>query len=139
MKHTLIRNTLVLCVAGLGLGSCKKEVTQRVDQAFSATYTLTPANWQSDGSGGFYTNIPVPEVDPVIVSSGGVLVYLSFDGGTTFEALPEVLANVAYGTYHSDKTVSIDLTSADGTGVVTSPPSKNLIAKLVVIDATPLD
>ncbi len=137
MKHTLIRNTIVLCVAGFGLGSCKKEVTQRVDQAFSATYTLTPANWQADGAS-YFTDIPVPEVDPVIVASGGVLVYLSFDNGVSFDALPEVVNGVSYGTYHSNQTVSIDFTSATGTGAVT-PPTKNIIAKLVVIDATPLD
>lgn len=140
IKHKMISPIVILAAAMTGLGACKKEVTQRVDQAYSVTYTIKPSDWStSDGGKSYTVNLPVKEVDPVIVESGGIMVYLSFDNGGSFEALPEVYGNVAYGTYHSNQTVSIDLSppAGIGTGTIT-PPSTTLLAKLVIVDATPL-
>jgi len=140
-KHALIRNTvlLFLAFAGMGLGSCKKEITQTVNQGFSAIYNVHVSGWQGDGSGAYYSyTLDVPELDDVILAHGGVSVYLSFDNGATYEATPEVVGNVAYGSYHSLHTVGIDLSPADGTGIV-SPPTKELLAKVVLLDAQPLD
>ena len=140
-KHTVIRNTVLLFLgfAGMGLGSCKKEVTQVVNQGFSAIYNVHVSGWKGDGSGAYYNyELDVPELDDIILAHGGVTVYLSFDNGVTYEATPEVVGNVAYGSYHSLHTVGIDLSPADGTGTV-SPPTKELLAKVVLLDAQPLD
>ncbi|MBS1662161.1 MAG: hypothetical protein JST68_14045 [Bacteroidetes bacterium] len=140
-KHALIRNTvlLLLCITGLGLGSCKKEITQVVDQGFSATYSVKSSDWKGDGSGKYYhADFNVPELDDIIQKNGGVNVYISFDNGVTFEAVPEVVGNVAYGAYHQTGLVGVDLSPADNTGTVT-PPSGTLLVKIVLLDATPLD
>jgi hypothetical protein len=141
LKHTLIRNTvlLFLCISGIGMGSCKKEVTQVVNQGFSAVYNVKATGWKSN-SGSTYINyeFAVPELDQVMLDHGGVSVYLSFDGGKTYEALPEVVQNVSYGTYHYLQTVGLDLAPANGSGTVTAP-GKDLLAKVVLLDAQPLD
>jgi len=140
-KHVLVRNIalLFLCTSVFGMGACKKEVTQVVNQGFSAVYTVKATDWKVN-SGSTYINVElnVPELDQVILDHGGVTVYLSFDGGKTYEATPEVVGNVAYGSYHYLNTVGIDLSPADNTGTVTSPAG-DILAKVVLLDAQPLD
>jgi hypothetical protein len=140
-KHAVLTRTTTaaaLILSVLVLGSCKKEVTQVVDQAFSATYSVNTSDWATSDGGKTYTvNLNVPEVDNTVVTTGGVIVYLSFDNGATFEALPEVFENVAYGTYHQNGTVSVDLTAPNHTDVVT-PPGSTVLIKVVILDATSL-
>ena len=141
LKHTLIRNAvlLFLCISGIGMGSCTKKVTQVVNQGFSAFYTIKASGWQSNSSSTYINyEFAVPELDQFMLDHGGVMVYLSFDGGDTYETLPQVVGNVAYGSYHYLQTVGIDLSPADNTGTV-SAPTKDLLAKVVLLDATPLD
>src|SRR4051812_23458813 len=88
-----------LLLSLLTLGACKKTVYNTVNQVFSATYTINTSDWATtDGGHSYGVSLTVPEVDDVVVSNGGVVVYLSFDKGVTYEALPEVFTNVAYGT-----------------------------------------
>jgi hypothetical protein len=134
LKHALIRNTffLSLCLTGVGLGSCKKEVTQVVDQGFSAIYTVKSSDWK--GSPTYLsTTLNVPELDQIIQDHGGVSVYLSLDKGVTYEALPQVVENVAYGSYHQTGLVGVDLQPADNTGTITAP-SGDVKIKVVLLD-----
>src|ERR1700754_4494979 len=98
VKHTLIRNAalLFLCISGIGMGSCTKKVTQVVNQGFSAFYTIKASGWQANSSSTYiHYDLNVPELDQFMLDHGGVMVYLSFDNGDTYEALPEVVENVA--------------------------------------------
>lgn len=121
------------------LSSCKKEVTevQKVDQAFSATYTIRPSDWTTDNNGLSYTaSMQVPELDNVIYDQGAVLVFISFEGTSYYEALPEVFDGITYGAIHSNGYVSIDI--SDITGAIINPPTQNITAKVILIDATRL-
>jgi hypothetical protein len=139
-KHTLVRNVvlLFLCISGIGMGSCKKTVNQVVNQVFSKYYTIPASAWIVNSTSTYiYVDINVPQLDQIILANGGVLVYLSLDGGKNFETVPEVYGNVAYGTYHSLNTVGIDLTPANNKGVV-SAPTGPVDVKIVLLDAQPL-
>ncbi|HEX9509877.1 MAG TPA: hypothetical protein VF939_05310 [Puia sp.] len=140
-KHAALTRTttaIALFLSVLTLGSCKKTVYQTVDQAFSATYSVSSSSWTTSDGGKTYTvKLNVPEVDNVVVGSGGVIVYASFDNGATFEALPEVYGGVAYGAYHQNGTVSVDLTDPAGVAAVTAPTGTVLI-KVIILDATAL-
>lgn len=146
-KHTVLTRTTMIVALFLslfGLGSCTKHVTQVVDQGFSAIYTIKPTDWVADT----YTGTPalneyavvlsVPEVDDQIVANGAVMVYLSFDNGTTYDELPAVESGVSYNTLHSKGSVYIGFSDVDGSPVQTLP-NGNIIAKVVILDATPLD
>jgi hypothetical protein len=140
-KHVLVRNIalLFLCVSVFGMGSCKKEITQVVNQGFSAIYTIKAGDWQVNSSSTYINvELTVKELDQVILDHGGVSVYISLDGGKTYEAVPEVVGNVAYGSYHYLGKVGIDLSPADNTGTVTTPTG-DILAKVVLLDAQPLD
>ena len=157
-KHAVLTRTtmIVSLFASLfGLGSCTKHVTQVVDQGFSAIYTIEPSGqngWQIDNITGdpnatdpalkplneYAVVLNVPEVDDQIVANGAVMVYLSFDNGTTYDELPAVEKGVSYNTLHWKNSVYIGFSSVDGQPVQTLP-NGNIIAKIVILDATPLD
>lgn len=119
--------------------SCKKEITkvQKVDQAYSAIYTIQSADWTTTNNGLIYTaQFNVPELDNRMYQTGAVLVYLSFTGTSYFEALPEVFNGITYGTIHSPGYVGIDISAVSGDPV--NPPAQSITAKVILIDATAL-
>jgi hypothetical protein len=135
MKKLFLLSALPILI----LTSCKKEVTevQKVDQAFSAVYTISPNNWTtSDGGLSYNTEINVPELDDIIYQNGAVLVYLSFSGTNYYEALPEVFDGITYGAIHSNGYVGIDMSAVSGDLI--NPPGQAISAKIVLIDATAL-
>jgi hypothetical protein len=84
------RAFLLLALPLLIFSSCKKEVTevQQVDQAFSAIYTINPADWKTTNGGTSY-----------------------------YEALPQVFDGITYGVIHGDGYVSVDISTISGNAV----------------------
>lgn len=138
----LTKITAVLLLSVFGLGACTKNVTNKVDQVFSAVYTVKTTDWVIDNTAQTYTvNLTVPELDDVINQNGGVLVYLSFNINgtwTAYEQIPDVLGMESYRAFHSLHTVTIESKSTDGGG--TFPvPTGDVRAKVVLLDATALN
>lgn len=130
---------LFLAPAFFIFASCKKEVTkvEKVDQAFSAVYTIQPGDWTTDNDGLSYTaQLNVPEVDDVLYQNGAVLVYISFSGTNYYEAIPEVFDGIAYGAIHSNGYVGVDISAV--TGELIDAPTQSISAKVVLIDASAL-
>ena len=131
---------LLLTIFTVLFSSCRKEeVTKvnQVDQAFSAVYNITKSDWTTTDGGLIYTaQIDVPELDDIIYQNGAVLVYLSFAGTTYYEAVPQVFGGIAYGVIHSNQYVAIDMSALDG-GTI-NPPTGDVLAKIILIDATKL-
>jgi hypothetical protein len=93
-----IYGILFLSLLSFSFVACTKTVTQvqEVNQAFSATYTLATANWSTTDNGLSYSaTLQVPALDDIILQSGGVVVYLSFDNGPNYEAIAEVFVVLA--------------------------------------------
>ena len=142
MKMIRITTTSFLLLSLLTLGACKKTVYNTVDQVFSATYTIKPTDWNVDNTSGLFqyrVDLTVPELDDKIVADGGVLVYLAFDkgAGAKFDALPETLGGYIYGTLHSKGVVTIGYSSENG--LPANVPADVVLAKIVLLDGTPLD
>lgn len=147
-KHTVLTRTTVIAalfVSLIGLGSCTKHVTQVVDQGFSVVYTIHAGDWKPDtyapGPGNQEAVVlTVPEIDDKVVADGGVMVYLSFDGGLNYDALPVVENGVTYNTLHAKSTLYIGFSSVDGTTIPPDHlPDGDILAKVVILDATHLD
>ncbi|MCO5237460.1 MAG: hypothetical protein M9933_14440 [Chitinophagaceae bacterium] len=117
--------------------SCKKEEitqVQQVNQAFSAVYTIAPADWSSTDGGIIYSaELDVPELDNIIYQDGAVLTYLSFSGTSYYEALPQVFDGITYGAIHGNGFVSIDMSALSGNPI--DPPGQAVSAKIILIDA----
>ncbi len=136
MKKLFLLSALWLFI----FSSCKKEITQvqQVNQAYSAVYSIAPSDWTTNDGGLSYTaELSVPELDNSIYQGGGVLVYLSFAGTGYYEALPEVFDGFTYGAIHSNGYIGIDISALSGD--VFNPPSQNISAKIILIDAQSLD
>jgi len=143
-KHAVFtRTTLIaaLFVSLFVMGSCTKHVTQVVDQGFSAIYTIHSTDWKPDT----FTNpvinqdavvLNVPEIDQQIVDHGGVAVYLSFDGGDSYDALPEEVNGITYNTMHWLSKLYIGFRTVNGSQPTI--PTTDIVAKVVILDATPL-
>lgn len=133
------RILLLLALPIILFTSCKKEVTEvrQVDQAFSAVYDISPSSWTSSNGGRIYSaELDVPELDSYIYQNGAVLVYLSFNGTSYYEALPQVFDGFAYGVIHGEGYINIDI--SDILGEVISRPEQAMKAKVVLIDAAQL-
>jgi hypothetical protein len=140
MKFTRILTALLTLITVGSFSACTKTVTQTVNQVYSATYTIRPGDWALDNSGLFYYKIDlnVPEIDNIVVQNGGVEVYLSFDGGATFDAIPETIAGITYNAIHQQGGVTIGYYTESN--VATQPPLPNgtVLAKVVILDGKPL-
>jgi len=145
-KHSVLTRTTLIAaalIALIGFGACKKTVTERVDQGFSAVYTIHAADWKADNFdtpplNKYAVELNVPEIDQVVVDNGAVMVYLSFDGGATYDALPAVEQGVSYNTLHYKGGVYIGFSNYDGS-TPAKLPNGDIMAKIVILDATPLD
>ena len=133
MKKLILFSALSLLI----FSSCKKDVTQQVNQAFSAVYTIAPSNWSTSNNGLSYTaQLNIPEIDNNIYQNGAVLVYLSFQGTDYYEALPEVFDGITYGAIHSPGYVGIDI--SDISGALVKVPTQSISAKVILINAAAL-
>jgi len=129
-----IRITTALLLGLLGLSACKKEVTQVVNQAYSVSYNIKTTDWVAADQGYSYSvTLTVDELDKVIVDDGGVVVYLSFDNGISYVAIPQEFGGVSYGAVHQNKSLYIDFHNIDGS--TPQLPTGLVIAKVVLLDA----
>jgi len=140
MKITRILTALLTLFTVISFGACTKTVTQTVNQVFSTTYTIKPTDWALDNSGLFYYKIDlsVPEIDNVVVQDGGVQVYLSFDGGTTFDAIPETISGITYNALHQAGRLTIGYYTESNIATQPPLPNGNVLAKVVILDGKPL-
>jgi len=136
MKLSIIALSLFSLFA---FSACKKEVTevQQVKQAYSILFTLQPNTWTLSNDGKTASiNIPVPELDAYMNTNGGVLAYIQFDG-INYDALPETYDAYSYVVTHRTGNVTISIMDVFGDPL--TPPNVALNAKIVLIDADPLN
>jgi hypothetical protein len=137
--------TLLSVFSIVSFSGCSKTTVQQTNQVFSAVYTVAPNQWaQGTDSGGavfYYTTLSIAELTQSIDLNGGVAAYLSFDSPTstnpTYEAMPEVFNNVAYGVIYSTGSVTVDLRGVDGSSLTSAIGAPTLI-KIVLLEAQPL-
>lgn len=133
MKRLFLLSALPLFI----FSSCKKEVTEQVNQAFSAVYDIAPGDWTTSNGGLSYSaELDIPELDNIIYQDGAVLVYFSFSGTSYYEALPQVFDGITYGAIHGNGYVSIDMSALSGNPI--NPPGQTVSAKIILIDAVRL-
>jgi hypothetical protein len=125
------KHLLIICctMTLLAATSCTKQyVTPNPNQTI--LFTITSWALTSD-SKAYATNLDIPEIDSYFQGHGGVLVYLSFDSGVTYEQVPEVYNNLSYSYTHSAGILTLYAQTADGTQPV-NPPS-NIQVKVVLV------
>ncbi|MDN3581069.1 hypothetical protein [Mucilaginibacter flavus] len=132
--------TLICCTILIAATSCtKKYITPANVTAF---YDVKgTSGWVVSTDSGGKTSYSstlnnLPENDNYSQANGGVLVYISYDNGATYEALPETYNGIAYSYTYSVGKVILYAQNSNGTQL-SAAPSLDIKVKVVLVDSTP--
>ena len=128
---------LLLCIASLGLASCKKDtiINQTTPNRTVVVNVATNA-WSLSNDGFTYSSIVnIPEIDQFSLDNEAVLVYISYDNGGTYLQMPFVFGVEAYSTVISKGKVQIDIESSDFQNSTPKKPTGTVRVKVVLIAA----
>jgi hypothetical protein len=129
--------SIVCCVIVLStVSSCTKQyVTPNPNQTLFATLTSTDwvATTDSGGVKSFSAQINVPQINGGFAQFGGIIVAISYDGGTTYEQLPEVYGNLSYSFTYNAGNVTLYAQTPDGTTAV--QPTDTIKVKIILVDS----
>lgn len=93
---------LFICIASLGLASCKKDtIINQTTPNRTIIFDRTSASWIPNTGGGFYVDLIADEIDLINLKDEGVLVYIATDGvnATGYYQLPNAVSNFDYEIY----------------------------------------
>ena len=130
--------TLVWCTILLAATSCTKKYITPAN--ITVIYTIDgTTGWKvytdSGGNKSYRSDLSdLPEQDGFAQANGGVLVYISYDGGKSYEALGQVYNGISYTYISYEGQVSIFAQNANGTPLA-APPSDDIQVKVVLVDS----
>jgi len=125
---------LLLISAGLMASSCTKRYNA-VQPNQTLLADLKTTDWATTDDGVNYSAfIKVSAIDNYVNAEDGVLVYFTFDNGTSYEAIPEVYNNISYTYAYTEGGIEVYAQSSTGTGALASAPPA-LSAKIVLVDS----
>jgi len=131
--------TLVCCTILLAATSCtKKYITPaNITVIYNITGTTGWKVYTDSGGKQSYSSVlsDLPEQDQQAQANGGVLVYISYDNGATYEALPEVYNGISYSYTSAVGAITIYAQNANGTQL-SAPPSDDIKVKVVLVDSS---
>jgi len=134
MKKVL---TILTCVILLAASSCTKQYISpaTTNQSIYANVATTDWTLYTDNSGSKSYEVPIKVdlVDHTFAQIGGIIVAISYDGGATYEQLPEVYANLSYSYTYTAGNVTLFAQSADGTAAV--QPTLPIKVKIILVDS----
>lgn len=128
---------LLLCIATLGLASCKKDtiINQTTPNRTILVNVASNAWTLSSNNLTYYTIVNIPEIDQYSLDNEAVLVYISYDNGATYLQMPFVYNVDAYSTVISKGKVEIDIQSSDYQATQPMKPTGTVKVKVVLIAA----
>jgi len=126
---------LMLCIATLGLASCKKDtIVQPGNAILTVVKDISPNAWVLSNDGKTFTaDISVPEIDQYHIDNEGTLVYISYNSGASYIALPFVYNVDAYSFEVYKGGVSIDVQSSDYQATTPIKPTSTVRVKIVLV------
>jgi hypothetical protein len=121
---------LLLIGSGLLVASCTKNYAVVPNQTVYAD--LKSTDWGT-ANGGLTDTVLIQSQhgSNFGLSSDGILIYLSFDGGASYEQIPYVYDNVNYSYAYNGGAIELYAQSADGTKVIATPPASK--AKIILV------
>ncbi|RCH55462.1 hypothetical protein DJ568_06090 [Mucilaginibacter hurinus] len=130
--------TLVLLIGvAVVSSSCRKEITQVVQPNQTIHFTVNANDWELGNDDYTYSvTLDIPEIDNYFQENGAVLVYISSDGGSTYEQVPEVYNGQAFSFSHTRGGIQIDSQPYDGQTPALDNPG-GMLVKVVLVDSTP--
>ena len=134
MKKVL---TIISCAVLFAFSSCTKQYVSpaTTNQTVYADVATTDWALYTDNSGNksYSAPINVNILDKGFASFGGIIVAISYDGGNTYEQLPEVYDNLSYSFTYNAGNVTLYAQSADGTTAI--QPTLPIKVKIILVDS----
>ncbi len=120
---------ILLLIAGigiLGISSCKKEVIENYYTVPNKTIYAdrVTSDWTAYDGGKTYTaTIPLFDSDNYYNEYDGILVFASYDNGSTYEQIPTTYQGISYSYAVTNSQVIIDIQTPNFDVAVTPPGS----------------
>jgi hypothetical protein len=133
---TMKKLLLILCCAMvlLSVSSCTKQYVN-ANQNQTVYATLASTDWVAftdpGGVKSFQAPINVPQLDNASSHYDGIIVSISYDGGNTYEQLPEVYGNLSYTYTYNAGNITLYAQTPDGTTAV--QPTDAMKVKIVLV------
>ncbi|WP_295714912.1 hypothetical protein [Mucilaginibacter sp.] len=132
--------TLICCTVLIAATSCtKKYITPSAN--VTAIYTVKgTTGWKlsTDDNVSYTSELgkdgDLPELDTYAQENGGVLVYISYNNGTTYEAIPQAYAGISYSYITSVGRIVLYAQGVNGTKLPTAP-ADDIKVKVVLVDS----
>jgi len=128
---------IIGCVVLFAVSSCTKQYVSPQTTNQTVYANLQPSNWtlytDNNGSKSYQAPITVNILDNNFASIGGIIVAISYDGGATYEQLPEVYDNVSYSFTYNAGNVTLYAQSANGTTAL--QPTLPIKVKIILVDS----
>jgi hypothetical protein len=132
MKH---KTLLLLCMATLGLASCKKETIIQETQNRTIILTVNPNEWVPYANGkGYSVELDIPEVDQINVETEAILVYVDHpDDFNSYIQVPYVYAGDSYSYQQVNGGINIDIQASEFSTKSPVRPPAAIRVKVVLI------
>ncbi|MES2446030.1 MAG: hypothetical protein V4546_02540 [Bacteroidota bacterium] len=131
-KLTLI----LLCIATLGLASCKKDTIVAQTPNITIIRDITPSQFVlSNDQLTLSANLAIDAIDQFHVDNEATLVYISYNNGASYIQMPFVYNIDSYSYEVYDGGISIDIQSSDFQDRTPFRPSANVRIKVVLISS----
>jgi hypothetical protein len=134
MKKTL---TILSCVILFAASSCTKQYVNPGTTNQTVYADLATSDWtlytDNNGKTSYSASISASIIDANFAQVGGIIVAISYDGGNTYEQLPEVYNGISYSYTYNAGNVSLYAQSADGTTAV--QPTAAIKVKIILVDS----
>jgi hypothetical protein len=121
----------LLTGGALFMTSCTKQYNETTPNE-TVYADLKTTDWTTtDTSKNYTATINTPQIDSYFANHGGVIVYFTFDGGQTYEQIPEVYNNVSFSYTYTAGGIVLYAQSSTGTGTISAPAA--LTTKIVLV------
>jgi len=126
---------LFLCIATLGLASCKKDtIVNQTTPNITVIRDVPSSAWAlSSDKLTYYVTLNVQQINKYSLDNDAILVYISYDNGATYLQMPFVYNVDAYSTVISERQVEIDIQSSDNQDVTPIKPTGTTRVKIVIV------
>jgi hypothetical protein len=127
---------LLLCIATLGLASCKKDNYVDLPLPNQTIETvINPSQWQSiENNTRLTTTISFPEIDNATFINDGIQVAIYPDNNIQeYTPLPLTFDGQAYSYSVKPGSITIDIQTSDGQDLTPSRPTTPIGLRLVII------
>jgi len=128
---------LMLCIATLGLASCKKDtIVQNGVNNLTIIKYIQPNEWKASANG-FTLSAALLDnrIDERTFEDDGVLVYISRGDNNVYEQLPFVYDVNSYSYAMSQGRVDLDIQSSDFQNAIPTRPTTVTRVKIVLIES----